>query len=62
MFSGKGLVMGWFHGNDQCDPMVVVAMMMPVSDSKFTLGDGIVHELSEFGGSVVFSGGHAILG
>ena len=55
-------MMGWFHGNDQCDPMVIVAMMMPVPDSKFTFGNGIVHELSEFGGSVVFSGGHAIFG
>ena len=45
----------------QGDIVVVVVVMMPESDGQLTLGDHVVHELSEFGTSVVFSGGEAIL-
>ena len=36
-------------------------MVMPESDGQFTLGDYVVHELSELGASVVFSDGETIL-
>ena len=59
---GKSLSVIVFHGDDYGDPVVVKAMVMPVSDSQFTFGDGVLYELSEFGFSVVSSSGHAILG
>ena len=33
VFCGKGLSVAVFHGNDYGDPVVVKAMVMPVSDS-----------------------------
>ena len=62
VFCGKCLMVGVFHCDKNCDPMVVVTMLMPVPDSQFTLGDGVEHELFKFGLSVVFPGGDAILG
>ena len=43
-------------GDRNCDPKMVVVVVMPISDGKFTLGDDVLVELSEFGASVVFSG------
>ena len=45
----------------QGDIVVVIVVVMPESDGQFTLGDYVVQELPEFGSSVVFSDGEAIL-
>ena len=49
-------------GDDQCDPVVIAAMVVPVSNGQLTFGDDVLNELSEFGLPVMFPGGHAILG
>ena len=45
----------------QGDIVVVIVVVMPESDGQFTLGEYVVQELSEFGSSVVFPDGEAIL-
>ena len=45
----------------QGDIVVVVVVVMPESAGQFTLGDDVMHELPEFGTSVVFSDGETIL-
>ena len=62
MFCGKSLRIVVFHGDNQGGPVVIAAMFMPEPDCKFTFGDDVLEELSEFGLSVVVSGSHAIFG
>ena len=62
MFFGKCLWMCGTGCEDNGDEFVVVVVMVPVSESKFTLARDVKEELSEFGGPAVFSGDHAILG
>ena len=50
------------RGENNGDELVIVVVMVPVSESKFTLAWDVKEELSEFGSSAVFSGDHAILG
>ena len=62
MLCGKSLRVGFFHGDDKCGPVVIASMFMPEPDCKFTFGDDVLEELSEFGLSVVVPGSHAIFG
>ena len=50
------------RGENNSDEFVVVLVMVPVPEGKFTLARDVKEELSEFGGSAVFSDDHAILG
>ena len=62
VFFGKCFWMCGTRGENNGDEFVVVVVMVPVSEGKFTLARDVKEELSEFGGSAVFSGDHAILG
>ena len=50
------------RGENNSDEFVVVLVMVPVPEGKFTLARDVKEELSEFGGSAVFSDDHAIFG
>ena len=50
------------RGENNGDELVIVVVMVPVSESKFTLAWDVKEKLSELGCSAVFSGDHAILG
>ena len=61
MLSGQAFWVCGSVSDGQGDIVVVVVVVMPESDGQFTLGDDVMHELPEFGTSVVFSDGEAIL-
>ena len=61
MLSGQAFWVGGSVSDGQGDIVVVVVVVMPESDGQFTLGEYVVQELSEFGSSVVFPDGEAIL-
>ena len=62
MFFGKCFWTCGTRGENNGNEFVVVVVMVPVSESKFTLARDVQEKLSEFGGSAVFSDDHAILG
>ena len=62
MFFGQCFWMCGTRGENNGDELVIVVVMVPVSESKFTLARDVKEELSEFGGSAVFSSDHAIFG
>ena len=62
MFFGQCFWMCGTRGENNGDEFVIVLVVVPVSESKFTLAGYVKEELSEFGSSAVFSGDHAILG
>ena len=61
MFNGQAFWVGDGVGDGQSDIVVIVVVVVPESYGQFTLGDYVVQELSEFGSSVVFPDGEAIL-
>ena len=56
MFLGQGFWVSWTVGESNGEESVVVAMVVPVSESKLTLAGYVEQKLSVFGGSAVFSG------
>ena len=62
MFFCKCFWMCGTRGENNGDEFVIVVVVVPVSESKFTLAGYVKEELPEFGSSAVFSGDHAILG
>ena len=62
MFNGQAFWVGVGVSDGQGDIVVIVVVVVPESYGQFTLGDYVVQQLSEFGSSVVFPDGEAILG
>ena len=62
MFFGKCFRVSGADGENNGEKPVVVVVVMPMSEGKFTLAWYVVQKLSVFGGSAVVPGYHAILG
>ena len=62
MFFGKCFRVSGADGENNGEKPVVVVVVMPMSEGKFTLAWDVVKELSEFGSSAMVSGQHAIFG
>ena len=56
MFFGQGLRVSWANGENSGQEPVVVVVMVPVSEGKFTLAWYVVKQLSELGSSAVVPG------